>query len=268
MKAHLSLLITFCLLLSSMALFSEDVVVTFACENKNNFPWLIGNSDHVVRMKPGPGITIELMEMLTDKKIGIKVKVVRVSWPECKTGLKEGKFDGIFNASFKKKRMELGRYPWDKEKDGPDVSRRNAHFTYSVYIKKGSKLTWDPKEKKFGNLTKPLGAPAGYSIVGDLKKWGAEVIEEKTTEINFNKVLINIIDGAAMLSLAGDFQLKNNKKYAPLMKLQPDLVKKPYYLMLSHQFCEKNPELSEKIWDTIKELRETSLEDISKNYFK
>ena len=58
------------------------------------------------------------------------------------------------------------------------------------------------------------------------------------------------------------------EKYKDVIKLKIPYSKKPYSLILSHNFYDEHTEMSEKIWNTIKKIRtsETS-KIIRKRYF-
>lgn len=259
-------------LVTSMSLYCAPVEVLFAYEDQHNFPFYMYSGKQI--HKRTPGVSVELLRLL-EKKLDIKVKFKRMSWNKCKEKLQKGEVDGIFNASFKKKRMKLGAYPMIDDK--PDTTKRITTISYALYVYKDSKIEWNPKTKTFKNLNGKIGAPTGYSIVDNLRKWGAEVDEqEANTVINFNKLLFGIkmktkhqVAAVATLDLAGDFYLKlKYSDFRDIKKVEPPLVSKPYYLMLSHQFVKKHPKLAKDIWKTIAELRETELDNILKKYFK
>ncbi len=236
--------------------------VTFAFEDKNNFPYYIGNGLQVHWKKPG--VSVELLKML-ESKLDVKVVMKRMPWNRCKHDLKNGKVDGIFNASFKAKRMKLGVYP---TKNGiTDPEKRITTIAYALYKIKGSSLTWDFEKKKFTGLRLGIAAPLGYSIVSDLTKWGAKVSEAATTHENFMMLTYGRVEGAAALQLAGDYYLMQ-KEFTDIVKVKDPLVSKAYYLMLSHQFVEKDPHLAKLVWNAVEEIRKESLDKISEKYFK
>ena len=51
-----------------------------------------------------------------------------------------------------------------------------------------------------------------------------------------------------------------------IVRIEPPLKTKPYYLMLSREFKAANPELAEQIWNAIGELREEKLEALAQPY--
>ena len=57
-------------------------------------------------------------------------------------------------------------------------------------------------------------------------------------------------------------------RFKNLLKVKPPIKTKPYYLMISHQFSQQHPQLSEKIWDAIEELRQEKLTELTQKYFQ
>ena len=242
------------------------VELKVAWENAPQPPYYMGKGTKIPAL---PGVAVEMVMMLEEYIDGLKVVPQRLPWKRCLKSLQLGKIDGTFNASYKKKRLEFGFYP---TKDGTlngavDPSFRITTIQYCLYAKKDSKVSWDGK--KFNNLTGAIGAPLGYSIVGDLEKLGAKVDTSPSTQNDFLKLNKNRVAAVAAQGITGDALLSSfPKKFSELHKLEPPLKTKPYYIMLSKQFVGKHPDLAKKIWATIKIIRETRLADIAKKYVK
>ncbi len=223
----------------------------FAYQNTSNFPFATGEGNEIIPEKPG--IAVELI-MLTAKKLNIEITLKRLPWKRGLTSLKDGEIDGLFNSSFKSTRVEFGCYPM---KEGRvDKTKKSYSNTYVLYKMKGSSVAWNGKT--VDNLKQAVGVPSGFSIADDLRKIGVKIEEAKSTTINLKKLLKGRIDGVAALESAADFILETNKKeFANIVKIPLALKSKEYYLMLSHQFVENNPQLAEDIWRTIALHRES-----------
>jgi polar amino acid transport system substrate-binding protein len=171
-----------------------------------------------------------------------------------------------FIPKLKEKRKELGLYPMKNNE--VDKSRRIANTTYSFYVPKGTTIPWDGKT--LGVLNGPVGAPAGYSIVEDLKKLGAKVEESPATLNDFQKLNAGRLAAVAALEGAGDFELRKHPELAKTIeKFKPPIKTKPYYVMVSHQFNAKNPGLAQKIWDEIAKIRDSKeMTVIQDKYYK
>ncbi len=252
------------LLATSILFFSHvsaETILRVAYEDKVQFPYYMGDGATIPEDKPGSAV--ELVQLLETKIPDLRVELKRFPWKRCLSNLKDGQVDATFNASYKKERLAMGAYP---EKDGNvDTARRLTTISYSIYTTKQAEFVWDGKS--FLNLDGKIGAPTGYSIVGDLKKMGVDVAETGSTEANLKKVLAGRVAGAALQDVTGDFYVRSKKEFNDLVKVTPPLKTKPYYLMISHQFKQANPELAEKIWDAIAELRESNLTQLSEKYF-
>jgi polar amino acid transport system substrate-binding protein len=249
MKRMITLLL-FLLLTSSYAFAAEVKEVRFMCENIEQFPVYIGNSDIVDRNKPGAGI--ECLKML-ESKLGIKVKIERAPWKRVlDVELKNGTIDGAFSASYKKEREALGAYPM---KSGKVDKARSLHTdTYAFYKLKDANFRWNGKA--VSNLKGMVGVPNGYSVIDDLKKLGLSVEESNGTLMDLNKLAAGRVGAIAALELTADLLLK---KYPDLnkviVKVATPIASKEYYVMLSNQFVKSNPALAEKIWNAIGGMR-------------
>ena len=182
----------------------------------------------------------------------------------CLEELKENKFDGVFSGSYKADRLENGAYPGIPlgVKEGkPDESKRSHTSEYALYVKKGSNIKWD------GNKitgAKKVGAQSGFSIVDLLKKQkeqkNIESIEDtaRTSVALINNISKGNLDAAAMLVLQADNTIKSNIEFSNVIKLEPPLEKKAYYLILYHKLVKEDPELAKNIWKNLEAVRESS----------
>ena len=222
--------------------------LTFAAEANDQFPYYLGNSTTFDMSKPG--MAVEIITAVC-KDLGVEAKFKRYPWKRCISNMEKGKVVGIFNASFKEKRLKFGQYPWKNGKVDP--SRRIATTAYVLYKHKDSKIKWDGKTLVVP-AGKSIGATLGYSIIDDLKKLGAKTDPTKDYMIDLKKVNMNRIPGCVELEISSDFYLnKNRAKFPNIEKVSPPIKVKPYYLMLSHQFIKADPKLSEKIWDGVRD---------------
>ena len=162
--------------------------------------------------------------------------------------------------------MVVGRYPTvDRTPYGKvDSLRRITTISYSMYRLKSAKIDWNGE--KFINLDGVTGAPFGYSIVEDLHKMNVEVEEAPSSRMNLDKLLSNRVQCVVLQDVTGDNLIKNDKKYSEVEKVFPPVATKHYYLMLSHKFVEENPDLAQKIWDKLGEIRESVSEELAEKY--
>ena len=198
-------------------------------------------------------VAVECM-MLLETRVPVKVVIERMPWKRClEVELNGGSADGAFLASYQASREEFGVYP---TKDGkPDADRRYNRAGYFFYRLKGSAVTWDGVS--LGNMTRPIGAQRGYSIVEDLRKAGYTVEEGVGTLADLQKLAAGRLDlVAAIEEMADQVLLDYPDLAARIEKVEIPYSAKPYYLMLSHQFVTAHPDLARAIWDAVKSIRE------------
>jgi len=240
---------------------ANAIDLKIACENKQDFPTVMGNSNKILKKNPGMGV--EVIYRL-EKKLNITIQIKRFPWKRCLAEMQKGNVDGLFTASYKEKRKKCGRYP---EINGQvDPSRRFTSSSYALYRLKGSDVKYDGKNFI---VKGKVGAPRGYSIVDDLKKKGLIVDESPNTLNDFRKLIRGRVQAVAALEMTGDYYLMVNQDLnEKIEKMQPLIVEKPYYFMLSHQFYNKKKVLAEQIWDTIADIRrDPGFQKLLKNYF-
>lgn len=237
--------------------------ITFAYENREQYPYYLG---YTTKIPSKPGIAVEMV-MLLEKKISsisIKINLIRRPWKRCLYLLQRGEVDGIFKATFKPERMNFGSFPM---KNGQiDTSKNMVMISNSLYTVRGSENIWDGT---ISSLKVSVSAPRGYSIVDYLKKRGVTVIESNNSYNCLQKLSVNRISAAAIQDIKGDAWLKKVPvKFKEIVKLSPPLTTQLQYLMLSHNFVDKKPELSKTIWNMIEIIRETEFDSIALRYIK
>jgi polar amino acid transport system substrate-binding protein len=240
---------------------AQAPVITLACEDKMDFPNVLGNSLEVDWKKPG--VSVEFIKQMAEE-LGLKVVIKRLPWKRAlELELKGGKIDGLFPVSYLKEREGFGVLPM---KDGKaDDSRSMLVSAYCFYKLKTSPLEWDGKALK--HLEGPIGAPRGYSIVEDLKQSGYQVQESDDARKDLRRVAQGWLGAVAALEAAEDYILESSPELnSAVIKLQPPISRKHYFLMLSHQFVRKYPDLAQKLWDKSREMRDKELPRILRKY--
>ena len=231
---------------------AAPMTITLAFENKDSFPNYLGNGEEINWEKPG--FAVEFLK-LVEKELGLKFKFVRFPWKRCLASMQDNKVDGVFNASYKKDRLKLGRYPI--RNDGIiDTERRITEMAYVFFKLRSSNIHWDGK--KFTNLTGNIGAVLGYSIGDILKKEGFSIDEAPGPHALIDMLIYERFSVMA----ASDNQIeevisKSPNRYKNVVKLEIPYQIKPYYLMFSHDFVTQHPDTADKIWDTIGKLRDS-----------
>lgn len=229
-------------------------------EDKEQPPYYLGNSEDI----PGgaPGVAVEMVRMLPEKIPELAIILGRRPWARCLAMLKSGAADAIFNASFSPDRLDTGRYPMANGRADP--KRRIATISYSLYVLGGSPVSFDGRTVT--GLTTPVGAPLGYSVVNDLKRMGLEVEEAPSTHMNLTKLIRGRVAACALQDVSAAALISRHPEFKDIVRLTPPLESKAYYLMLSRQFVDRQPELAMRIWDALREIRESEGRKLEDKY--
>jgi polar amino acid transport system substrate-binding protein len=227
-------------------------LIRCAYQNSSNFPFQLGSGLKIKRDKPG--IAVEMVKML-ESSLGTKITLQRLPWKRAEQRLREGGIDCLFNASFKKNRLINGQYPMFQGR--VDVSKRSYYNSYAIYSLQNSDIQWDGNQ--LSNLSKKkIGAQSGFSIISDLNTMNIDVHQASSIEQLMKLVKYQRIAAAVVFEpLAETFLKIHHDDYINIRKITPRFKKKAYYLMLSHQFVQKSPKLSEQIWSAIAKIRES-----------
>jgi polar amino acid transport system substrate-binding protein len=125
-----------------------------------------------------------------------------------------------------------------------------------LYARKESGVSWNGQT--ISNASRPIGTQLSYSIADDLRKMGYAVEEEASVANNLNKLAADRISAYAEIESIADYSLGKEKiRYENIVKLQPPLREKFYYLLISKSFYEKNTQMAEKIWNAIRDVQQT-----------
>jgi len=244
---------------------ADSIIMTIAYEDKEQPPYYMGNTMEV--LASNPGVAVEMVKAVEKRVPNLVINLVRAPWKRCTTQLGDGQYDGIFNASYSPDRLAIGWYPTKNgAHDGPvDASKRITTITYSLYTPIKSNVKWDGKQ--FRNQKGDIGAPRGYSIVNDLKLLGASVVEVPGTANALDMLAANRVSAAALQAVSADQLIaKYPRKYGKIKKLDMPLASKPYYLMLSNKFVKTNPDIAQKIWTALREIRIKEFAKLVSNY--
>jgi polar amino acid transport system substrate-binding protein len=246
----------------------QPIKIKIAYEDKEQPPYYMLNSTVIPR--ENPGVAVEMVSMLSQYIPELEIELVRMPWKRCTYSLGENLVDGIFNSSYVKERLEIGFYPTlNKKNEGPvDKERRLAMISYHFYSIEGNGFQWNGD---FNEVKLLVGAPSGYSIINDLKNKNSNILIEEApdSKTNLLKILKGRIAAAALQDVTADDIIKSEPKtFKQIKKHKIPIVEKEYYLMLSKAFVKENPELAQKIWDTIKIIREKESKRLIQKYAK
>jgi len=214
--------------------------LTLCFENKAVLPW---------RTTDGGGLNFELLKRV-ETKLDLSFDYQLLPWKRCLAKLKANEVDGAFTVSFSDERRQYGAFPGG---DTADIKKRMHYAGYYLVRKKGDHIDWDGKH--FHHVDGKIAFQLGYSVGDQLRE--QKVAVDETNDSLFNvgrKVLTGRVAGAAMMD--SDMAVLMNGPLGPKLEVVAiPLVEKPYYLMLSSAMLKAKPELADKIWKNIEEVR-------------
>jgi len=235
---------TMTLLTLGLASFSAQAL-TLCYDYGEQHPWVVKN---------GKGLNIVLLEMVA-ASLGEKFDLRPMPWKDCMDDLKNAKVDGAFAASYTAERAEFAAYPMAEGK--PDPSLRLHTDGYTLLRLKGSKVSWNGS--KLSNLSGPIGTQAAYSIIGDLKKWGATVDSNADTpDTLLRRFGAGQIQVIALTTGQAKKTMQSPYLAGKVELVSPPLTEKPYFLIFSRAYYDKNRKAAGEIWSGIAKVRNSA----------
>lgn len=196
-----------------------------------------------------------LAEMVADAAVqsGLTPRFVRYPWKRCIALFKQGEVDGVFAAIWQKKRDKWGRFP--KNEDGlPDAESRLWRVEYSIFTYPGSAIRWDGEV--ITGMTMGLSAPLGYVASEKLARGGWRSKHHYLPEEGLRLTALKRLDGYVVERAIGEQVLARQALKESVVTLDQPFLEADWYLPLSHQWVEKNPELAHQFWKNLARVRE------------
>ena len=247
----------FVLALSLLAGGANACVIKLAYNEVSAPPYYYGD---VEKTPDYPGPAIELID-LAAAKVGCKMEWQRKPLKRILRELETNSIDASLALSYSKSRADTMVYPM---KNGiPDPSLAMWSLSYDFYVKQGSTLKWDGKQ--FNRPPLRVGANAGYSVINDLTGMGI-VVEEAIGDLNnLGKLVNDRIEAYAGQSLFVD-QLREQAVFKGIVKLEPPIVRKDYFLVFSQGFYARYGGMAHRLWKQIEEIKKSHGPGLDKKY--
>jgi polar amino acid transport system substrate-binding protein len=199
------------------------------------------------------GLNFELLGEVA-RRLGVVFDYQSMPWKRCLAQVKANQVSGAFAVSFSRERLVLGAYPGVHGDQGQADPARRMHVDRYVLVRRqGTRVDWDGK--RFANVDGRIGFQLGYSVGDFLRAQNVPVDEgsQKADEL-VEKLLAGRLVAAALGG--GDaVRIMHTPLARQIDVLPAPLIEKPYYLVLSHAFVARHPELAQRIWKTIEEVR-------------
>ncbi|MCG2584221.1 ABC transporter substrate-binding protein [Massilia sp. TS11] len=209
-------------------------------ENKDARPW---------RTAEGDGLDFTLLREVA-QRLDLQIDFQALPWKRCLAMLQANQVDGAFSVSYSPARARMAAFPGAAR---VDESKRMHIASYFLVRKKGSDLRWDGQH--ISNQQGPIGYQLGYSVGDFLRDQKVPTQELNMPAVDIiRKLLGRQLGGAAVFGSDVESLTKG-----PLSEqfeiLQPPLVSKPYYLVLSHALVAARPQRAEQIWSAVEAAR-------------
>lgn len=246
-------------ILFSQKCHAKEILLRLTYSDHDASPWQIGDGEAIFNP---PGLSVDIIKKAA-KNLGYKVILSRVPTNRVLNNLKLGITDGAFIYSYVEDRAESAAYPMKGDK--LDHERRIATLSYYFYKNKNSPAIWNGKTILNNNTD--IGVARGYAGLDLLHKMNLAYEESKGIETLVRKVQserLSICLGQSMIVEHFIKKLKADN----LIKLEPAVAAKDYFLLFSHQFVKKNKDIAEKFWTQIGKIRDTETEKLLKYYEK
>ncbi len=194
-----------------------------------------------------PG-TMQLIVSAAARELGLKLVVTALPWRRCQENVRIGRMDGMIGAAYVPFNRELAVFPMA----GVEVDSRRSLGTARVLLvkRRGSAASWNGRT--FAHLTRPVGTPAGTSLLSDAVRSGAAIVDDgaKTDHRNLTKLLGGRVD--LMAGYEHDIRLLiANNGAGKVVVLPVPLAVTHHYLALSKLFVTFYPVLAEQLWTLI-----------------
>jgi len=193
--------------------------------------------------------------MLLAERLQLTLRLKALPGRRCIVEVAAGRLDGHVGLSVTAQRLQMLRYP---QRDGlPDEQLRLSRDQYHWYVRRDDRWAWNG-ERLSGAREPVVGAVVGYSVLDTLRDGGYRVSEVTGgTPAALRMLLRQRFDVAVLLAGEAEPELQAQPALAQqLMRLDPPVEKRNYYLVFSPAFHAANPVLARRIWAELPAVRE------------
>ncbi|WP_072016623.1 substrate-binding periplasmic protein [Vibrio sinaloensis] len=244
-----SLLVVLVMCMSAFnAYASSPKTIRLAYSDVESFPFQMGNGNAVATP---PGLSVDIIEQAADT-LGVEIKYVRIPGKRVLQQIKTNQVDGGFIFSYSPERARYAAYP--TKDNQADSALRIATLDYFFYRLRDQSLEWDGINLS-ANITSPIGVHNGFSIQKVLSDKGIETLEMPSTAQLFELLKKRRVSAVAIQSNIADSYIEKNQ-LPNIVKVNPPILRKYYYLIFSQRFAAEDPELVSQMWSTIGNVRD------------
>lgn len=227
--------------------------LTYCYENQPVLPHFYGSGANVPAENPGPAI--EILQHLERLTPDLTIHYVRFPWKRCLNDLSLGKVDAVIGR-YHPLREQIAKYP--KTQYGNLDDDRSFSISSSCLVYKSNDIVWDGTNLVFEKPVS-MSVPNGYGVISDMRLKGFDIYQApsiaKAHELLF-KGRVNVsLSNCQMDSLPEGF-----------VENEIPINESIGYLIFSHQFYARRPELAHSLWDNLSKIN--SLEYYDKYFDK
>lgn len=200
--------------------------------------------------------TGHLQYMVNQAAKGMNLRIERHVAPRrrCLEEIKSGASDAMASA-YSPQRAETAVFPMVG--GSIDASKALGVMTYYIYRRTGTQIDWDGR--RFKDLgSGRLGVQSGFIFLIDrLTQLGVAYDDgAKALEPTLSKLAAGRVEGVVGMMEEAD-QLIATRFPGQMERTGKVFEQTPVYLMVSRQFYEQNPKLTERFWQVLRNYRLT-----------
>ncbi len=193
------------------------------------------------------GILLDLIDKCAEA-VGVEVEYVSKPWRRCLADVKDNRVDAIAPVIWSHARQALGHFPMD---DSNQLAAKAALLSveYAVFTHRDSPLIWDGE--RFTGIRYGVAAPLGHLAHRRLKHMGVLPASAFTVADGLTMVSRGFLDGFVAESLSGRFIANKQGFDSLIVEADQPFLSTELYLVFSHGYAEAQPQLMNKIWESL-----------------
>lgn len=222
----------------------QGTTLRFCYEDKQLLPYYTGNGQGIPDM---PGATIEHLR-LAATKAGIVLQLVRLPWLRCLQQLEDNSVDALV-AAHDPDRAHYTVYPKLRDDGSPDPAKAINQLALCLAYRYDNSLP-DNINHPAKQIT--ISRPLGYKPIPFPQN--TVLVAANSPRQALELVVSGRVDATTVLcELNGIKAKEQHLSQLPVLLLYPPLHTSYGYLMLSNDFYQRNPALSEQLWQWLPE---------------
>lgn len=236
-----------------------------------------------------PGMAVDLTLRLL-RQSGLSVELLRLPIRRLHEEVRAGRVDGWLGLSYTPERAEYLAYPLNGGQ--PDSARRLLASQYALYRPLGGSAHWamqtgtiqagltptgfiphgltppgltPPGLTPTGLTSGPLGMPAGFALVQDMRGQGLAVEEFGDAAHMFRLLALNRLGAVLAKENAADRMIEA-LGMAPRIEKLPGLMARDYFLAVNKRLYAERHDAIEALWDAMAQQRDAVYAELAPLY--